>query len=193
MGELKRLVEVNKVLGLFNLEGVTLFGSFREFSTPDLYKCLKFVSSISEITHSVNIERVLPLAHSIKLKINLGLMYLLVHVLAILLHSCFDLLLLSLGGQRVLRVQSTCASLIVLEVVVLLLFIHQLVLNLLILLAREGEVVTLPLPVHVPLALVLIFVEDATGTNLLAHDGSWLETVGQDDVWIHSGHINVID
>jgi hypothetical protein len=47
--------------------------------------------------------------------------------------------------------------------------------------------------VHVPLALVLIFVEDATSTNLLAHDGSRLKTIGQDDVWVHSGHINVID
>jgi hypothetical protein len=47
--------------------------------------------------------------------------------------------------------------------------------------------------VHVPLALVLIFVEDAAGTNLFAHDGSRLKTVGQDDVWIHSRNINVID
>jgi hypothetical protein len=47
--------------------------------------------------------------------------------------------------------------------------------------------------VHVPLALVLIFVEDTSGTNLLAHYGSRLKTVGQDDVWIHCGHINVIN
>ena len=46
---------------------------------------------------------------------------------------------------------------------------------------------------HVPLALVLIFVKDAAGTNLLADDGSRLKTVGQDDVRIHGGHINVID
>ena len=193
MGELKRLIEVHKVLSLLDLEGITLFSSFGEFTTPDLDQCLKFVSSISEIADCVNIERILPLTHGVEFKVNFGLMNLLVDILAVLLNSCFKPLLLSLSGEWILRVQGTSSSLVVLKVVVLLLFIHQLVLNLLILLAREGKVVTLPLPVHVPLALVLIFVEDATGTDLLAHDSRWLKTVGQDDVRIHSGHVNVVD
>ena len=89
MGKLKRFVEVHKVLSLLYLEGITLFDSFGNFTTPDLDKCLKFVSSISEITDCVNIERVLPLAHGVEFKVNLCLMDLLVHVLAVLLNSCF--------------------------------------------------------------------------------------------------------
>jgi hypothetical protein len=63
------------------------------------------------------------------------------------------------------------------EVVILFLFIHQLVLNRFVFSAIQWEIVSLPLPLKLSLAIILIFVEEATGTNLLIHDSCGLKTI----------------
>jgi hypothetical protein len=73
-----------------------------------------------------------------------------------------------------------------------LFFVLQLVLHSFILLATQWEVVSLPLPLKMSLALVLLLIEDAPSTDLLIDDSYRLESVGKNDVWVHSCHVHVI-
>jgi hypothetical protein len=63
------------------------------------------------------------------------------------------------------------------EIVILFLFIHQLIFNRFVFSTVEWEIVTLPLPLKLSLTIILIFVEEATRTDLLIDDGSRLKTV----------------
>jgi len=56
MSQLKRFVKVDKVLSLFDLQGITFFLGFRKFPSPNFDKCLEFISSISEVSDCINIE-----------------------------------------------------------------------------------------------------------------------------------------
>jgi hypothetical protein len=44
-----------------------------------------------------------------------------------------------------------------------------------------------------PLAVILLFVEDTTGADLLIDYGGRLKSVREDDVWVHGCHIYVVD
>jgi hypothetical protein len=44
-----------------------------------------------------------------------------------------------------------------------------------------------------PLAVILLFVEDTTGADLLIDYGGRLKSVGEDDIWVHGCHIYVVD
>jgi hypothetical protein len=98
-------------------------------------------------------------------------------VRAITLDTILKLLLLSLSGKRVSRVKSSRPVLQGIEVVIFLLFVHQLVLDRFVFSAVQWEIVTLPLPLKLPLAIILIFVEEAASTNLLIDNRCGLKTV----------------
>jgi hypothetical protein len=120
-------------------------------------------------------------------------MNLLVYGLTVLLDSCLELLLLSLCGEWIRGVESASASLHGVEIVLLFLLIHQLLLDRFVLFAGEREIVALPLPLKTTLAVILILVKLATRTNLLIYYSCRLKSVRQDNVRIHSRHIDVID
>jgi hypothetical protein len=63
------------------------------------------------------------------------------------------------------------------KVVILFLFIHKLVLDRFVFSAVQWEIVSLPLPLKLSLAIILIFVEEAASTNLLIHDCCGLKTI----------------
>jgi hypothetical protein len=162
---------------LLDFDSVAFFDSLRKLASPNLHKCLEFVSSISEISDRVNIERVFSHTHSVLLQVNLTELILLVIVRTIALDTILKFLLLSLSGEWVSRVKSSGPILQGIKVVILFLFIHKLVLNRFVFSAVQWEIVSLPLPLKLSLAIILIFVEEATGTNLLIDDCCRLKTI----------------
>lgn len=49
------------------------------------------------------------------------------------------------------------------------------------------------MPVEVALAVVLVLIKHTASTGLLIYDRDRLQSVGKDDVGVHSGNIHVID
>jgi hypothetical protein len=180
MSQLQRLVESHQILSLFNLHRVTFSLSLLELTTPDLDEILVLISSVSEISDCIYVERVLPHADCITLQLYLTLMYCSVYILTILLNTLLNLLLLS----QCVNCNTLCF---------LFIFIHQLVFQVLILSSTQWEVLTLPLPVEVSLALILFLVEDAASADLLIDYSHRLKSIGQNDIGIHSSHVYVID
>jgi hypothetical protein len=83
---------------LLDFDCVAFFDSLRELSSPNLHKRLEFVSSISEISDCVNIERVFSHTYSVFLQVNLTELILLVIVRTIAFDTILKFLLLSLSG-----------------------------------------------------------------------------------------------
>lgn len=99
MSKLKRLIKVHSVFGDFASFQVTFFLSLFEFSDPDFDEALELVSSVSEITYSVNVERILTHTDRITLELLLLDVNLLVNSLTVFLYSLFQLFVVSEGGD----------------------------------------------------------------------------------------------
>ena len=98
VSKLKRLIKVHSVLSDFASFQVALFLSLFEFSDPDFDEALELISSVSEITYSVNVERILTHTDCITLELLLLDMNLLVDSLAVFLDSLFQLFVVGEGG-----------------------------------------------------------------------------------------------
>ena len=120
-------------------------------------------------------------------------MHLFIDVGAVFLDSLFKLELFSLRGQGVIGTLEACSTRTGKQRGVFFLIIDELILNTLILFTGEGEIFTFPLPLQVTFALVFIFIEGTTSADLLVYYRNWLKSVGEDDIWVHSCDINVID
>jgi hypothetical protein len=125
-------------------------------------------------------------------------MYLLIDILAVFLDSLLEFLLLSLRLQGTLVTTWSASSeslfpTCLIKIAVLLLLIHQLILDTLVLLSREREIITFPLPMHVPLAVIFLLIKDASCANLLIDNRSGLQSIRENNVRVHSCNINVID
>jgi len=83
---------------LLDFDCISFFDSLGKLASPNLHKCLEFVSSISEISDRVNIERVFSHTHGVFLQVNLTELILFVIVRTIALDAIFKFLLLSLSG-----------------------------------------------------------------------------------------------
>lgn len=57
----------------------------------------------------------------------------------------------------------------------------------------EGMMLHLVVPAKVSFAVVLRLIENTIGTRFGINNCCWLESVGQNDVWIHRGNVYVID
>jgi hypothetical protein len=54
-------------------------------------------------------------------------------------------------------------------------------------------VVATPDPIHSALAVIFCLIEIARGTRGVVHNGTWLQTIRQDDIGIHGTDIEVVD
>ncbi len=144
---------------------------------------LEIISAVSKVSHRVNVKGILSHADCVVLGLSHGSMNFFKVSLTILFYSLLELLDISL---RLLLVPFFVTS-------SSLLFIIQLELDSFVVALTYGEDLSSPLPVQFTLTLVRLLIENAAGTNFLANDSSWLESIGEDDIRVHGPHINVVD
>lgn len=188
MGKLKRFIEIDHILGFLYFQDIAFFERFLEPASPNLDQAFKFIPSVPEVTHCINVETVLSHADCVSFQVYLSCVILLIDILAILLHSLLELCLLVLGLQRINGAFLESAN----NLIVLLFLIHELCFDTFIFFACKREIFAFPLPVEIPLAVVLILVKYAARTYLFINNRHWLKSIREDNVRIHSRDVHVI-
>jgi len=89
MGQLKRLKERHALLTNLHLRRICCFP---ELCRPLFDQSLEFIASVAEVTHCVDVERILSHADSVTLGDSLGFMYLLIGGAAVDLYSSLQFL-----------------------------------------------------------------------------------------------------
>ena len=100
----------------------------------------------------------------------------LVNLLTVVLNLLFELLLILLR------------TLLLLMVLLTELFLVVLILTLVV----WGDLPS-PLPLKVPFTIILRGIEKASRTDPVINNGYWLQPVGQDNVWVHSSNVQMVD
>ena len=185
--QLKRVEEGHHVLRLLHRDGVAALLRVTELTLPHLVQALVLVPAVAEVLHRVDVKAVLALADSA----NLGLRDRLVrgafvHLLAVHLETALlrDSLLLVREVRPVPRFPIAQRR----ELLSLELRLDGGVFR-----GRRGGVLAPPQPLHLPEAGLTRPVEVAGRAHVLRDHRGGLQSVGEDDVGVHRGDVEVVD
>lgn len=132
-----------------------------------------FVSSVSEGSDCIDVERVFSHADDVRSGFSQFYMSLFVDALRVGLHF---------GFYGFLELLTLCFE-----------FCTNFLANLKVLTFIQGKNCSSPLPFKLSFAFVLRLVEEASRTNLIVDYRNWLQSVCEDDVWIHGCNIDVVN
>jgi hypothetical protein len=164
MCKLKRLVQGNTVLGRLDVVRISILGCLLEFANPNLDQSLELISPVSKVSDRVHKEGTFSHADSVSPRLNNGLLLVFVVVLTILLDPSLEFFgIVVLSGVQDLH--------LILQVVI------ETILDLLDFQSLDSLNLSLPLPLEIPLAVILFFVEGAASADLLIHNGRRLQSI----------------
>lgn len=175
MGNLQRII--HKHLIFTKLFGCCILGR-SNFLFPSLVGTLVLVSTIAKLTDSVDIEIVFSHANDVFSRDFFRHLCLLVDVSTILLQSLRN-------NRRLLFFWQLIEQHTILDDFARELFARAVVVTF-----GSRIVVASPDPLHLSLAVVLCLIVITGCTSRIVHDGTGLQTIGQDNIRIHGANIS---
>ena len=185
--ELERVVQDDHRLGLDDLGDGTACRRLVEVLLPVFVQSFVGVPAVTEGPDGVNVERVLALADDRLLGLDLGLLRLGVHLARVIAESLVEQTRL-LGRRQIDESTRGLARPLRRELLLL-----ERVPDHLVLAERGREVFASPCPLHATLALLARPIKVARGAVGFRHHRVGLKSIGQHDVGVHGGDVEMVD
>lgn len=185
--ELERVIQDDHRLGLDDFGDGTACGRLVEVLLPILVQTFVRVTAVTEGPDGVDVEGVLALADDRLLGLDLGLLRLGVHLARVIAESLVEQARL-LGRRQIDESTRGLARPLWRELLLL-----ERVPDHLVLAERGREVFASPCPLHATLALLARPIEIACGAVGFRHDRIGLKSIGQHDVGVHGGDVEMVD